>query len=101
MLSMRSMPGLGIVNELGYDRSEYVYEKPNYGGFYPWNSDDEGEDEYQGNEEYESDGIKIREEGEGIVIENLFSGEEVFLFNEDCIDLYEYLRNRLMKKYAY
>jgi hypothetical protein len=93
--------GLGIVNELGYDRSEYVYEKPNYGGFYPWNSDDEGEDEYQGNEEYESDGIKIREEGEGIVIENLFSGEEVFLFNEDCIDLYEYLRNRLMKKYAY
>lgn len=94
--------GVGIVEELGNNKFEYVYEKPNYNSYYPWYSDDEQEEyEEEDNDEFESDGIKIKEEGDGIVVENLFSGEQVFIFDEDCVDLYEFLRNRLMKKYAY
>jgi len=92
--------GHAIVNELGYNKFKYEYVKPTYPKYSLW-EDTEFEDDNVDVFDFESENIKIKEDSDGIVIKSLITGEEIFLYNEDCFDLYEYLQNKLSDSFEY
>jgi len=87
-----------IVRELGLKKYEYKYEKPNYGGFFYNDYEDDSDD----NNDYFIDSqISIKEESDGIMIESNYTYDQLFLSDDDCVELYDYLKTYLKRKLAY
>ena len=101
--------GINIVNELGYEKYEYHFVKPNYTNLLGMFADvDALEDDewdstirdglYDEEDEYEMEENTVRVEWSGLSIESKHTNDSVWLNDEECAELYEIIRERILFK---
>lgn len=91
--------GLNMVNEFGYNRQTYEYEVPSYKNFSNYsdlfNNNDEEEEDLDVEVIIDRDYLKVSEDYfGGIVLNDKFSGTDVYIDEDDLVDLFEYLQKR-------
>ena len=85
--------GKNLVKDLGLKKYEFEY-KPQ--GFQTFNNhEDVNVVEYEVDKLHSLDSLDIFEEEEGIMISDIYDGAGLFIDNDDCLKLYEILRDRL------
>jgi hypothetical protein len=102
--------GINLVNELGFEKYIYHFKKNSstygYGKLFDLNSlkDDDDLDSTLSDGIYDEDGIIelddniVHEEWSGISILSKNTGESVWLSDEDCISIYEIIREKVLFK---
>ena len=94
--------GKNMVSELGYNKYEFLYKPLTYKSF-PKSVFDFDEDDdfgYFNEEDYHKlETIDVIEESDGILLTDAFDGVGIFINDEDCLNLFEVLKNRILKKY--
>ena len=96
-----------LVGQLGYDKFEYEYKKPNWD--LEWNSIDDSDedndwdlsDEYNelDDESYDLENITVINSSFGLSIESKFTGDVIHLEKKDMVNLYEIIRDKLISDY--
>jgi len=94
-----------LVEELGLNKFEYNYEKPNW-ELPDWqviNEDEEDfedfEDDDDDEETYELENVTVSNSSVGFSIESKFTGDIVYLETKDLVHLYEIIRDKLVAEY--
>lgn len=87
-----------LVSSLGYKKYEFEYQKPDWksnGFLFDALDIDEDEDDNT----YDMERLIVRTSEEGMDIESKFTGDVVYLDNEEMLELYEVIREHLMSNY--
>ena len=92
-----------LVNNLGYTKYDYEYEKPNWGSYGSlFNVQDYEEEEDDFNEDvYDMERLQITTSEEGMTIESKLMGDVIYMDNEEMLELYEVIREHLMSNYSH
>ena len=93
--------GLNMVKELGLKKYKYEYKPIVYTPQTVMNSllqfqDDEEIEDYP---VHQLESIDVIEEKDGIIISDIFDGNNLFINDDDLVYLYEILKERLISKY--
>ena len=105
------LSGINIVNELGYEKYEYHFQKPTYQSFIGQLTDiglldDELTDWestsidglYDEEDVYDMEDNIVRIEWDGISVSSKNAEDSVWLSEEECGNLYEIIRDRILLK---
>ena len=93
-----------LVDELGLNKFDYKYEKPNW-DLPDWQVLDEDEEDFEDFEDdddeetYELENVTVSNSSFGFSIESKFTGDIVYLETKDLVHLYEIIRDKLVADY--
>ena len=91
-----------LVNNLGYTKYDYEYEKPNWGSYGSLFNVQDYEEEDDFNEDvYDMERLQITTSEEGMTIESKLMGDVIYMDNEEMLELYEVIREHLMSNYSH
>ena len=89
-----------LVNELGYNKFGYDYLKPDWESTTTLFDVQDYDDEFEEEEEtYETEHNSITISSDGMEIESKMTGNVIYLDDEETLELYEVIRQKLLSNY--